>query len=341
METTTRAGAGNTGRGLHRNPWEKTMQFNGTRMLAGQGSWPTCFDVSVSTIYRAIEAGQLASLKDRVGARAPSGFRRTGGGSLRRPSAAGTPGHRSSRRTITRRGAPVRAVRHMRRAGIEDGAGLGCVSNSGWVCGCRAPPARTRRCRGYWPLLVLAGVCGRVACAGRTRPGRRRSASGGPGEVGWARSGDVGGRPPGWCGGRRARAERLAERFRGGTRGWPSGWSGVAPGRRAGRCCARRVVLASESAVGGCSAAPLGGHSAGSGGPVVFWAGCGPRCGRTWTLRVGGPRDGVSPLSWGPDFGCAGGGESRPSTRTDLYKTCGVWGRRGVLAGRERAWSRV
>lgn len=58
---TTPAGAG-TPAGAYTEPLGETMQVNGTRMLRVRAV-ADMFDVSVSTIYRAIEAGQLASLK--------------------------------------------------------------------------------------------------------------------------------------------------------------------------------------------------------------------------------------------------------------------------------------
>lgn len=60
-DETTPAGAG-TPAGAYTEPLGETMQVNGTRMLRVRAV-ADMFDVSVSTIYRAIEAGQLASLK--------------------------------------------------------------------------------------------------------------------------------------------------------------------------------------------------------------------------------------------------------------------------------------
>jgi excisionase family DNA binding protein len=64
-DETTPAGAG-TPAGAYTEPLGETMQVNGTRLLRVRAV-ADMFDVSVSTIYRAIEAGQLASLKIGTG----------------------------------------------------------------------------------------------------------------------------------------------------------------------------------------------------------------------------------------------------------------------------------
>ena len=165
--------------------------------------------------------------------------------------------------------------------------------------------------RGWWPLLVLAGLVVIWLCWA-TRPSRRRSASGG--RVRSVARSAMSAASPGGAGSA-ARAERMAERSRRNS-GLASGWSvlrrasGWALLRRAGvlRPSLRRRVFRRAIWVG----TPL----AYVGRFLRVWSSC-----EDVTLRVGGPRMGKS-AELGSRILDAPGAVIATSTRTDLYKTC-------------------
>jgi hypothetical protein len=165
--------------------------------------------------------------------------------------------------------------------------------------------------RGWWPLLVLAGVAVMWLCWA-TRPGRQRSASGG--RVRSVARSAMSAASPGGAGSA-ARAERLAEHSRRNS-GLASGWSvlrrasGWALLRKAGvlRPSLRRRVFRRAIWVG----TPL----ARVGRFLRVWSSC-----EDVTLRVGGPRMGKS-AELGSRILDAPGAVIATSTRTDLYKTC-------------------